>query len=178
MDRKVILYIAMSIDGFIARKNGDVDWLEGDGSDEKADMGYEDFYEDIDTVIMGRTTYEQILTFGEYPYKGSKGYVYTSKDTDNNEDVVFTKDKPEELIDRLKKNDGKNIWVVGGSLIIDEFIKKNLIDEYVISIIPTILGDGIPLFRGNDSQMEFKLDKHEMVNGIVLLYYSKRITNK
>lgn len=177
MDRKVILYIAMSADGYIARKNGDVDWLEGDGSDENADMGYDDFYSNIDTVIMGRTTYEQILTFGEYPYKGTKGYVYTSKDIADNENVVFTKEKPEELISKLKEYDGKDIWIIGGGKLIDEFIKKDLIDEYVLAIIPTILGDGIPLFLGNNPEMKFKLDKHEVMNGTVMLYYSKRTAN-
>lgn len=174
MSRKLILYIAMSLDGYIARKNGDVDWLEGDGTEVDADMGYEKFYETIDTVIMGSKTYEQILTFGEYPYKGTKGYVYTTRNLTDNEDVVFTNEKPKKLIDRLKEQQGNDIWIIGGANILDDFIKNNLIDEYIIAIIPTILGEGISLFKHKNPEIKLKLYKTETVNGIVLLYYCKR----
>ncbi|WP_432664947.1 dihydrofolate reductase family protein [Wukongibacter baidiensis] len=174
MSRKVILYIAMSLDGYIARKNGDVDWLDGDGSDSNGDSGYEEFYSSIDTVIMGRKTYDQILTFGEYPYKGTKGYVYTSEQRDNNENVVFTDEKVEELIKKLREKDGKDIWLIGGAGVIDDFIKKDLIDEYFITIIPCILGEGISLFKEYNPEVKLKLLKHKAINGMAMLHYSKR----
>jgi dihydrofolate reductase len=174
MSRNVILYIAMSLDGYIARKNGDVDWLDGDGSEPNADIGYDEFYGSIDTVIMGRKTYDQILTFGEYPYKGTKGYVYTSEKRDNNEDVKFTDENVEDLIGKLKRENGKDIWLIGGAGIIDDFIKKDLIDEYFVTVIPCILGEGISLFKKNIHEIKLKLLKNETVNGMVMLHYAKR----
>ena len=174
MSRNVILYIAMSLDGYIARKNGDVDWLEGDGSEPDADIGYDEFYGTIDTVIMGRKTYDQILTFGEYPYKGTRGYVYTSEKRDNNEDVEFTDENVEDLIEKLKNEDGKDIWLIGGAGVIDDFLKKDLIDEYFICVLPCILGEGIPLFKDNNPEIKLKLLKNETANGMTMLHYAKR----
>ena len=164
----------MSLDGYIARKNGDIDWLAGDGSEPDADLGYDEFYESIDTVIMGRKTYDQVLTFGEYPYKGTKGYVYTSEKRVNNEDVVFTDENAEDLIDKFRKEEGKDIWLIGGAGVIDNFIKKDLIDEYIVAVIPCILGEGISLFKDNNPELKLKLMKHQTVNGIAMLYYAKR----
>ncbi|MBP2031071.1 dihydrofolate reductase [Methanohalophilus levihalophilus] len=173
MSRNIILYIAMSLDGYIARKNGDVDWLDGDGSEPNADIGYDEFYESVDAVIMGRKTYDQILTFGEYPYKGTKGYVYTSESRSNNEYVEFTIENAEDLVRELKNKDGKDIWLIGGTGVIDEFVKKDLIDEYFISIIPCVLGEGIPLFKDNNPEIKLKMLKTAVVNGIAMLHYVK-----
>ncbi len=164
----------MSLDGYIARKNGDVDWLEGDGSEPDANIGYDEFYGTIDTLIMGRKTYDQILTFGEYPYKGTRGYVYTSEKRDKNEDVEFTDENAEDLIGKLKRETGKDVWLIGGAGLIDAFIKKELIDEYFISVIPCILGEGISLFKDNNPEIKLKLLKNETVNGIAMLHYTKR----
>lgn len=164
----------MSLDGYIARRNEDVDWLDGDGSEPDADIGYDKFYGSIDTVIMGRKTYDQILTFGDYPYKGTKGYVYTSEKRNNNEDVEFTAENVEDLIGELKAEDGKDIWLIGGAGIIDEFIKKDLIDEYYIAVIPCVLGEGISLFKDDNPEIKLKLLKHEVVNGIAMMHYVKR----
>lgn len=174
MSRNVVLYIAMSLDGYIARKNEDVSWLEGDGSEVNADFGYEAFYSTIDTVIMGRKTYDQILTFGDYPYKGTRGYVYTSKEEKSTENVTFTSEDPQSLISRLKEEEGKDIWLIGGAQLIDDFIKKGLIDAYVITIIPTILGSGISLFRDKNPETSLKLLKCQSVNGMAMLTYEKR----
>ncbi|MDD4121179.1 MAG: dihydrofolate reductase family protein [Clostridia bacterium] len=174
MSRKVILYIAMSLDGYIARINGDIDWLDGDGSEPNADFGYDEFYNSIDTVIMGRKTYDQVLTFGKYPYKGTRGYVFTSEKRNRNEDVIFTDENAGPLITKLRKEKGKDIWLIGGAEIIDTFIKKGLIDEYFITVIPCILGEGIPLFKAGRPELKLKLLKHEAVNGMAMLNYAKR----
>lgn len=174
MSRKVILYIAMSLDGYIARKDESIDWLAGDGSEPNADFGYEEFYKSIDTVIMGRKTYDQILTFGEYPYKGTKGYVYTREEMTNNEDVIFTNEDPEELIGRLRNKKGKDIWLIGGAGVIDSFVKKDLIDEYFITVIPCILGEGISLFKDCNPEIKLKLLENKTVDGMAMLHYAKR----
>ena len=171
---KVILYIAMSLDGFIARVNGDVDWLKGDGTDENADIKYDEFFSNIDTVIMGRVTYEQILTFGDYPYKGTKGYVYSRSKTGSDDNVEFTSQDPSVLLSEIKNQIGKDIWLVGGSGVAKEFVNQGLVDEYHICITPIILGAGIPLFTPEIIEQKLKLVSSESINGFLLLQYVNR----
>ncbi|MCX9012182.1 MAG: dihydrofolate reductase family protein [Candidatus Methanoperedens sp.] len=141
--RKVVLFIASSLDGYIARTSGDVDWLFTD-----QDYGYADFLAGVDTVIMGRRTYEQALSFGEYPYKGKQGFVFSrTRKEKRDEHVAFISGGIASFIEGLKKSTGKNIWLVGGSEVIHSCMSHDLIDEFVISVHPIILGDGIPLFR-------------------------------
>lgn len=173
MNRKVILYIAVSLDNYIARDNGDVDWLVGDGSAPNVDSGYEEFYKNIDTVIMGKSTYDQVLSFGEYPYKDAKGYVYTRSKIESNEYVEFTCEDPKKLINRLKNQDGRDIWIVGGAEMVDIFLKDNLIDEFIIATIPTILGKGIPLFKAGNKEIKLKLVESKIFDGIVQNHYLK-----
>lgn len=173
MSRKVILYIAASLDGYIARENGDVDWLVGDGSNPNIDNGYESFYKNIDTVIMGKSTYDQVIGWGEYPYKDAKGYVYTRQHIEKNQYVEFINEDPKSLVKRLKEVDGKDIWIVGGAEIVDLFLKTDLIDEYIIATIPTILGNGIPLFKANNPEIKLKLVGSSIFDGIVQNHYIK-----
>ncbi len=141
--RKVVLFIASSLDGYIARTSGDVDWLFTD-----QDYGYIDFFAGVDTVIMGRRTYEQVLSFGEYPYKGTQGFVFSrTRGGERDENVTFISNDVAGFVERLKSGTGKDIWLVGGSEIIHSCMRHDVIDEFVISVHPIILGDGIPLFH-------------------------------
>ena len=141
--RKVVLFIACSLDGYIADTSGGVDWLFTD-----QDYGYTGFFAGVDTVIMGRRTYEQVLSFGEYPYKGTQGFVFSRTHKEEyNEYVTFISGDIVSFVEGLKKGAGKNIWLVGGSELIHSFMNHDLIDEFVISVHPIVLGDGIPLFR-------------------------------
>jgi len=141
--RKVVLFIASSLDGFIARTSGEIDWLFND-----MDYGYADFLSGIDTIIMGRRTYEQVLSFGEYPYKDIQGFVFSRTQKEKrDENVTFIPDDPASFVEGLKCRTGKTIWLVGGSQVIKSIMSRDLIDEFVISVHPIILGDGIPLFR-------------------------------
>lgn len=140
--RKLILYIASSLDGYIARKSGDVDWLFTD-----QDYGYTDFFASVDTVLMGRNTYEQVLSFGEYPYQESQGFVFSrTQQGDRNLQVEFISSDLVPFIQSLKSVTGKDIWLVGGGQIIQSCLQSNLIDKFVISLHPIVLGEGIPLF--------------------------------
>lgn len=175
--RKVILYIAMSIDGYIAKNNKDVSWLEGDGSETEAIGSYNSFYETVDTVIMGWNTYHQITTElspEKNPYQGKTTYVLTHKKKENKKDIFFINDNITEFIKTLKKQNGKNIWICGGANIVQQLIQNDTIDEYHISIIPTLLGQGIKLFAENNNEKIFRLIKTENYNGIVDLVYEKR----
>ena len=106
--KKVILFICCSTDGFIARKNGDVSWLLHD-----QDYGYKKFVASVDTLLMGRKTYKQCLTFGEWPWKGKKSFVFTRKKQKKDSNVEFVKN-PVAFTKKLVKKQGKSIWLVGG----------------------------------------------------------------
>ncbi|ONI40393.1 riboflavin biosynthesis protein RibD [Candidatus Epulonipiscium fishelsonii] len=177
--KKVIIYIAMSLDGYIADKNGGVAFLGGDGTDTE-DMGsYNDFYDTVSEVIMGYTTYNQIVTElapDNYPYSGRKSYVLTTKNLVDKDDIIFTKKSIPEIISELKTSESKgNIWINGGASIVNQVLKFGLFDEIVVSVIPTILGSGINLFQTMDTQIRLKLVSTQSYNGIVELKYVPNI---
>ena len=162
---KILVYIASSLDGYIARENGDIDWLP-----EASESGYGEFYKSVDTVILGKTTYDQILTFGEYPYKEKKSFVFSKsgQNTDNN--VEFVPDVEKYVKDGFP-GAGKNIWLVGGAKIIGSFLKQGVIDEIIITKIPVILGNGISLFGDLESQIKLELIKTKKFGPLVDLHY-------
>lgn len=141
---KIILYIAISLDGFIAKENGSVDWL----SSFDEDYGYDEFITTLDTIIMGRKTYEQVLSFGKWPYSGLNTFVYTNQDSKKyDKNVEFISGSIPTTISDIKKQSKKNIWLVGGGKLITEFVKFQLIDEFQIFIMPLFLGTGIPILH-------------------------------
>lgn len=172
LKRKVILYIASSVDGFIAKVNGDIDWLsvvERPGED----YGYESFIETVDTVIMGRKTYDKVLSFGiKFPHKNKKCYVISRTKTGNDENVTFYGGDVSDLIQELKNKEGKNIFIDGGSEVVRELKSHNLIDEYVISYIPIMLGNGISLFQETETDSKLELiDSKSFESGLVQVSY-------
>jgi dihydrofolate reductase len=171
VQRPVILFIATSIDGFIARKNGDIDWLFTD-----QDYGYREFFSCVDTVVMGRKTYAASLAFGEYPYPGRISYVFSrTRKGQQDDNARFVAPDPAEFIAGLKSKPGKHIWLVGGSELIQSFVQCDLIDEYVISVHPVILGSGIPLFRSPlPTQKLIYRDCTSFDTGLVQMTYSRR----
>lgn len=175
--RKVILYIAMSLDGFIASKDGRVDWLQGQNTDEENIDTYSSFIKNVDTIIMGWNTYYQIkneLSPDKWIYDSLTSYIITHRKLDSTDNINFVQKNPSELINDLKQKDGKSIWICGGAKIIQPLIQDNLIDEYYISIIPTILGDGIRLFEPIFKELKLKLKTTQSYNGITELIYSRR----
>jgi dihydrofolate reductase len=151
--RKIRLFIASSLDGYIARTSGDVDWLFTD-----QDYGYTEFLAEVDTVIMGNKTYQQVLSFGEYPYKGKKSFVFSKTlqgETDNN--VEFVGGDLKSFINTLRQSSDRDIWLVGGGETIHYFMKHRFVDELILSIHPIILGDGIPLIV-KDASLETALE--------------------
>ena len=162
---KVIVYIALSLDGYVARENGDVDWLP-----DVAESGYDAFYNSVDTVIMGKTTYDQVLTFGEYPYKNKKSFVFTHTSQNKDKNVKFLSDVEKFVKDGFPGT-GKNIWLIGGSQIIASFLKQRAIDEIIISVIPVLLSKGISLFKNTENEIKLELIKTEKYDQLVDLHY-------
>jgi dihydrofolate reductase len=169
--RKVILFIATSIDGYIAGQNNEIDWLFTD-----ADYGFNSFYDSIETTLLGYNTYKVALTFDIFPYPDKKNYVFSlhHTHTDNNP-VIFIKENPCEFVKQLKKQEGKNIWLVGGSQINTLLLNDLLIDEIIISIHPIILGKGIPLFTETTTRGNYKLvNSQDFKSGLVQMHYNLR----
>jgi dihydrofolate reductase len=157
--RKVVLFVATSIDGFIAGKDGNTDWLFTDG-----DFGYQAFYDSIDTTIMGYNTYYYIRNFAEFPYPDKRNYVFTRKERMADENPVqFVMGDVADFTRKLKAEDGKNIWLIGGGRINSILLNANLIDQMIISVHPTALGQGVKLFRDESlKNFNFRLIRHEV----------------
>lgn len=167
--RKVVLYIATSVDGYIARKDGSVDWLPPLGDE---DYGYSKFLATVDTVVMGRVTYEQLLTFGPYPYEGKNGYVFSSVRRGRDANVEFVNSPPQKFVERLRSEKGSDIWLVGGAELVDSFLSAELIDRFIISVAPVVLGEGIPLFFPDGKERKLRLaESKSFPSGLVQSTY-------
>lgn len=174
MSRKIILNLAMSLDGYIATEIGGYDWIVGDGNsnlDTKQKWSFDEFLEKIDTVVMGKRCYEQEMHL-QYPTK--KVFVATSEELEDYENIHFIKGDISKILNDEKQKDGQDIFLFGGGETIDAFLKSDSIDEYIIGIIPTILGSGRPLFLKNNSTINLTLEDYYIESGITILKYSKR----
>ncbi|MGD2156847.1 MAG: dihydrofolate reductase family protein [Anaerolineales bacterium] len=170
---RVILYIAISLDGYIADVNGGVSWLDAFQHDVE-DYEYSAFYQHLGALIMGGNTYRQILGFGEWPYPGVTTHVVTSRELEDlpNTEIKSYRGDVVELVGRIKAGLTKDIWLVGGADLIRQFVTHNLIDEYIISIMPVLLGEGIPLLQGVDAPNQLELiDSKHYTSGVVQLRY-------
>ena len=166
--KNIILYIASSLDGFIARTDGSVDWLFSD-----QDYGYQEFYNSIDTVVMGRKTYEQARSFEEHPFAGKSFFVFSRSMTRSPEkNVNFIDDTIPDFIGKIKRKSRTNIWLVGGAELIEIFLNRNSINFLILSIHPIILGKGIPLFKNLKREVNLKLRQSvSFESGLVQLHY-------
>lgn len=175
--RKVVLFIAMSLDGYIADEYGSVDWLDGQDINAENVDTYSRFVRNVDTVIMGWNTYHQIVTElspEEWVYANLTSYVITHRKPPSKGEIFFTGKSPSDLVKELKNKEGKGIWVCGGANIVQQLVQADLIDEYYISVIPTILGSGIRLFGISSNEIKLKLISTRNYNGIVELIYTHR----
>ena len=172
--RKIILYIAISLNGKIARKNGSVDWLESLPNPEKTDHGYKELLESVDTTIMGNSTYRQLLSWGiNFPYSDKKNYVFTrNAHLTMDENVEYVGKNHVEFVKELKKISGKDIWLIGGGQLNTFFLNNHLIDEIRVFVMPVVIPDGIELFELVPNENQLKLVKTEKYStGAVELQY-------
>ena len=163
----IVLYIAQSLDGFIAEPDGSISWL--DPYNDNTESTYEEFLKGIDTVVMGRKTYDQVLTFGDWPYVGKKCFVFTSgeiKEPPSNADVSRVGGDVTDFVNKECKD--KRVWLLGGAGLTVAFKEARLIDEYIISTMPVLLGAGIPLFPPSKIKINLKCTATRLFkNGIV-----------
>lgn len=170
--RKVILYIATSLDGCIARKDDSIDWLPAI-SDE--DYGFDPFFAGIDTVIMGYKTYEVSNNLGDWPYPGKEAFVFSRNDRVLMHGAQLIHKDPAAFVAELKKQPGKDIWLVGGGSIFSQLHNAGLVDEYVITLIPVLLGNAISLFPDLQREEHLELNSCKAFgNGSVMLQLRRK----
>jgi len=170
--RKVVLGLGISLDGYIARPNGAVDFLFM-----PKDYSMASFFATIDTAIMGRKTFDAALQMGGGSFGGSSmaTYVFSNgKPPGARDGVVFTNESPATLLQQLRKRPGKNIWLMGGGELAREFLKADLVDELYLGIVPVLLGEGIPLFPSGFPQRDFTLSENKTYSkGLIALKYKR-----
>ncbi|MDB5239535.1 MAG: bifunctional deaminase-reductase protein [Spirosoma sp.] len=160
--RPISLYIATSLDGFIARSDGRVEWLDAIPNPNQLDYGYSTFLASVDTTLMGHATYQTILGFGgDFPYQDKTNYVFSRSKRPNAPFVHHVAEAPDEFVKRLKQTDGSGIWLIGGGQLNTVLLNAGLIDELIISIAPIVLGTGIPLFGPTAMETSWTLAKTE-----------------
>jgi dihydrofolate reductase len=178
--RKIIAYIATSADGFIARLDGSVEWLNRPRT--AGDYGMGDFQKSIDTVIWGRRTWDEAM--GRFGKKGSatskskiKNYVFThNPPASAPPGVKFVNEPINEFAEQLRSVEGKDIWMMGGGGVIASFVDAGELDEFIIHVIPVFIGEGIPLIAPRHRQIELKLlDSHAYSDGVVRLHYGCKL---
>lgn len=171
-DRKVILYIATSLDGYIAKPNDDLSFLsivEQEGED----YGYADFIKSVDTVILGRKTYDWVVTqVPEFLHEDKDTYIITRAPRPGKGKINFYTGDLKELVLRLKSEQGKNIFIDGGAEIVNELLKQKLIDEFIISVIPILVGNGTRLFKDGRPEQSLKfVDVRKFDTGLIQVHY-------
>jgi dihydrofolate reductase len=173
VDRKLILYIAMSLDGYIAKPNDDLSFLtlvEKEGED----YGYTDFESTVDTVIIGRKTYDWVIKHFDFPHTDKDTYIITRTKRQDKGSIKFYTGELTTLITKLKKQEGKHIFCDGGAEIVTELLKNSLIDEFIISVIPIILGNGTRLFKEGIAEQQLKLlDVKTFETGLTQVCYAR-----
>ena len=177
--RKIIVSIATSADGFIARKDGGVDWL--DRPRIAGDYGMGQFFKSIDTILWGRKTYDMMLRFQKEgkaapDMSGFKNYAFSRHPPKKVlPSFEFVKEPIKKFAVRLRAQKGKNIWMMGGAGLIGSFLDAGEIDEFIIGVIPTFIGEGIPLVTPRRRTVPLKLlSVKKFSDGVVRLHYAVR----
>ena len=171
--RKIIYGVGTSLDGFIARLDGSLDFLHLRPSNYS--MG--PFFKTIDVGLMGRKTYEVgvRMSEGKFESHGLRCYIFSRSLPEGERDgAVFVREEPKRVVEELRKNKGKDIWLAGGGELTREFLKEDLVDELYLGIVPVLVGEGIPLFAPGFPQREFTLMESKAYSGgLVALKYER-----
>ncbi len=160
------VYIATSLDGFIATSDGGLDWLEESPNPEQTDYGYAEFMNSIDAIVMGRNTFEKVFTFGEWPYE-KPVFILSNRLTELPKHLLHKAEimsgDIKRLVNQLNQRGYQNLYIDGGR-VIQSFLQEDLIDEMIITRIPILLGKGFPLFGKLDRHLKFRHKKTEIYN--------------
>lgn len=170
--KKIIAYLAVSADGYIARSDGDVGWL--DRPRPPGDYGMGEFYRLVDTVLLGRKTWEAGSKLGQSSFPGKKNYVFSKTvKPPATAGVELVDENPADFAARVRKEKGKDIWMVGGAALIASFLDAGQIDEFILHVIPILLGEGIPLLEPRSREVPLDLlSSRAFPDGVVRLHYA------
>lgn len=179
MTRRIILDLAVTLDGFIEGKNGEVDWCIMDD-----ELGFDDFLNQIDTILFGRKSYD---IWGQYTpemedsdtdkelwemFHSKKKYVFSRTHKGSGDKAIFINENIAEEVNQLKREPGKDIWLYGGASLITTFINSGLVDEFRLSVHPVVLGEGKPLFVDIKQRLNLKMVQAKTFSsGLVQLIY-------
>lgn len=172
--RKIIAYLATSADGFIARPDGDVAWL--DRPRPRGNYGMGAFMKSVDTLVMGRATYDVGKKLGPIALPGMKTIILSRSLAPEGENgAVVESGDASDLAARWRAQEGKDIWLMGGAVVFGEFLDAGVLDELIIHVVPVLIGAGIPLLDPKPRTTELKLlSSRKFPDGVVQLRYSVR----
>jgi dihydrofolate reductase len=175
---KIIVYIATSIDGYIADEDGSIEWLNTIPNPSNDDLGWSDFINSIDAIVMGKNTFDKVLSFNiDWPYPVPVFVLSNSMVTAPNgykDKIKIINGNPKEIACFLKKQGFNNVYIDGGKTV-QQFLNDDLIDELTITKIPILLGGGIPLFSEHGNQMAFELvETKVLINQLVKIRYERK----
>ncbi|MDW7671950.1 MAG: dihydrofolate reductase family protein [Bacillota bacterium] len=175
--RKVVLNLAISLDGYICDNDGGFDWIGGHG-DSNLDTietdNFDTFLESVDTVVMGSIAYEDCVLTGLATFDDKQIIVATTRKLESRKNVRFiNKDISSEIL-KLKNQEGKDLFIFGGAGLVENLMNADIIDKFIVGIIPTLLGKGRSLFKGTYNEIKLHLDRITVSDGITILTYSKR----
>lgn len=173
MERKVIVYIAASLDGYIAKPGDDLSFL-GTVQKEGEDYGYGQFVSGVDTVIVGRKTYDWVMNaVPEFPHADKETYVVTRQPREAIGNTRFYSGSLKELVQQLKSVPGKNIFVDGGAALVNAMLQEDLVDELIVSVVPVMVGEGVRLFKEGIPERQWKhLSTRSFDTGLVQSHYA------
>jgi dihydrofolate reductase len=172
--RKLVSYIAISLDGKIADAEGGVGWLDTINHLKDEDYGYSAFIETIDTTVMGTATYQQVLGFDmPFPYKEQRNYVFTrNQNLKEDEYATFITSGHAKRLKEIKQEQGKDIWLIGGGEVNTLCLKASLLDEMIVHVMPFIVGKGIPIFSDAELMRHLELTSSKVYSsGVMELRY-------
>lgn len=170
---KLLLYIATTLDGYIASTDGKIDWLTSFDTDDQ-DNGYLSFYSTIEALIMGAATYEQVLGFGDWPYPGRLCYVLTNRTLAPDRDHILFVSSLEAILEDIHQKGLQRVWIVGGGQSASLFMAAGLVDDYILTLIPIILGSGISLYQTVPQQTLRLIKTVTYASGAVELHYRRQ----
>ncbi|NDV97169.1 dihydrofolate reductase [Dysgonomonas sp. 521] len=175
--KKIILYIAASLDGRIAEPDGGIEWLSEFPITEEMNYGYKEFMDSIDTIIMGGRSWRELSNMDAMgAYADKTVYVVSHHDWGEKENIKFITENVIEHIDDLRNESGKNIWLFGGGELVSMLLAADLVDEMQIAYIPVILGKGVSLFPEQPKESKWKLqDSTSYKNGVLKTAYIKKL---
>ena len=167
---KISIYIGISIDGYIARKDGSIDWLDR-VKDEGEDYGFRKFFDSIDALILGRNTYDVVAPIPEWPYKGKRVVVLSNSLQAVKQEAELFNGDIMQLISQLHADGIKHIWIDGG-VTISQFLEAQMVDSMTLTVIPILLGSGMPLFHAIEKELPCRLvSSQSYPSGLVQLHY-------